>query len=85
MFLANFIVDNYGWKNKKDADGLKKAVFLPCRFGASYVRKQSVWLVSFRNSSDYTYYQTPRSDYFPWQNIKVATRDVIAVRRLTYY
>ena len=33
------------------------------------------------------YNQTPRSDYFPWQyiiaNIKVATRDVIAVRRLT--
>ena len=26
--------------------------------------------------------QTPRSDYFPWQYIKVATRDVIAVRRL---
>jgi len=26
--------------------------------------------------------QTPRSDYFPWQYINVATRDVIAVRRL---
>ena len=27
--------------------------------------------------------QTPRSDYFPWQYIiKVATRNVIAVRRL---
>ena len=26
--------------------------------------------------------QTPRSNYFPWQYIKVATRDVIAVRRL---
>ena len=26
--------------------------------------------------------QTPRIDYFPWQYIKVATRDVIAVRRL---
>jgi len=26
--------------------------------------------------------QTPRSDYFPWQYIKVATRDVMAVRRL---
>jgi len=30
-------------------------------------------------------YQTPRSDYFPWQYIKVATRDVIAVRRLRSY
>ena len=29
--------------------------------------------------------QTPRSDYYPWQYIIVATRDVITVRRLHWY